>query len=502
METGFIQHLLSILASSAISVGLLAFGFRSRREDGSRRLIFIVGGVIGCLMTIPVGFLSIGEIDREGSLLVLILCVIVLLASLILLRRGIRGRRVGDHPHCRRCGFDLFGRPETSHQCSECGANLDDSRAMVIGVRRRRASLIFGSLFLMLVSFGVGVPVWWDEYGKGIDWNKHKPDWWLVMQCDPSNSSLSSPAMNELLARLSSGRLSDSARHSMLKRVVATRASANEWTAALFISAEKRAADESLHRALVRLNCIAVVTVESEIPIGRAIPCTTVARVLYQSASTQVSMRVIRDEINGIELPPSSRQVRSPLNTLPQSFQQDQELLDLGPMWQHLVPESNDDSVKLKWKREVEINVRFRNGDQTLVDSSTYTVTRRLIAMDSSLFASEATDGPWHVTLRRAGHYAWIDIDPDDAFLEGQTIAPSLILRNAGSFNQWIGTLQTDGRLASSVAFSSRRLPNEDGLRASLRFQPSFAKTEKEGLSQVSLTTAPVADPGRKLPKK
>ena len=37
---------------------------------------------------------------------------------------ALRGRRVGDHPYCRRCGFDLFGKPPGSTVCSECGADL------------------------------------------------------------------------------------------------------------------------------------------------------------------------------------------------------------------------------------------------------------------------------------------------------------------------------------------------------------------------------------------
>ena len=38
-----------------------------------------------------------------------------------LLRRGLRGRRVGAHPVCGKCGFDLFGLPADQAKCPECG---------------------------------------------------------------------------------------------------------------------------------------------------------------------------------------------------------------------------------------------------------------------------------------------------------------------------------------------------------------------------------------------
>jgi len=31
------------------------------------------------------------------------------MAGIVALCFGLRGRRVGAHPYCRRCGFDLFG---------------------------------------------------------------------------------------------------------------------------------------------------------------------------------------------------------------------------------------------------------------------------------------------------------------------------------------------------------------------------------------------------------
>ena len=42
-----------------------------------------------------------------GALLAL--PIVILIAATVLLIAGLRGRRVDDHPLCRRCGFDLIG---------------------------------------------------------------------------------------------------------------------------------------------------------------------------------------------------------------------------------------------------------------------------------------------------------------------------------------------------------------------------------------------------------
>ena len=67
--------------------------------------------------------------------------LLMLLAGAVLLVIGLRGRRVGDHPVCRRCGFDLFGNPAAA-RCPECGADLGVSGAVRTGhLRRRRGAL-------------------------------------------------------------------------------------------------------------------------------------------------------------------------------------------------------------------------------------------------------------------------------------------------------------------------------------------------------------------------
>src|SRR5204863_6429823 len=92
---------------------------------------------------------------------------------------GWRGCRVGNHPFCRKCGFDLFVRPPQSYECPECVAWLPGRRAMVIGVRRRMVSLILAGLALFMPGMVVLTLSARDQW-RQTDWQAYKPVWWLV----------------------------------------------------------------------------------------------------------------------------------------------------------------------------------------------------------------------------------------------------------------------------------------------------------------------------------
>lgn len=81
----------------------------------------------------------------------LIICALVALAGLLRIVHGIRGRRVGDHPYCAKCGFDLFGKPPESTRCAECGADLDALKSLVIGQRQRDARQVSIGLAMLLI---------------------------------------------------------------------------------------------------------------------------------------------------------------------------------------------------------------------------------------------------------------------------------------------------------------------------------------------------------------
>src|SRR4051794_28985610 len=82
--------------------------------------------------------------------ILLALPIVMFFSAIALLIAGLRGRRIDDHPLCRRCGFDLVGLPAQSVACSECGANLHDPRSVRTGHRARRGGMIALSLALLV----------------------------------------------------------------------------------------------------------------------------------------------------------------------------------------------------------------------------------------------------------------------------------------------------------------------------------------------------------------
>ena len=66
--------------------------------------------------------------------MVLAVVIVALVVGLALVILGRRGRRTDDHPLCRRCRFDLTGRPaDAERRCPECGADLEPPRATIVG---------------------------------------------------------------------------------------------------------------------------------------------------------------------------------------------------------------------------------------------------------------------------------------------------------------------------------------------------------------------------------
>ena len=131
------------------------------------------------------------------SLSLLLVCA-VLLAVL-----GWRGRRMDDHPVCRRCRFDLYGLREPSN-CPECGAALASPRASLLGNRRKRPIMLAGAAGLAVVFSGL----LFLRVGD-VDWQAHKPEWWLLMEARSTNTMLRDEALAEIDQRLSAQTFSE-----------------------------------------------------------------------------------------------------------------------------------------------------------------------------------------------------------------------------------------------------------------------------------------------------
>lgn len=134
------------------------------------------------------------------TLALLLAAAVILVVAGVAFVRALRGHTIDDHPHCRACGFDLRGKPESSSRCSECGADLARAGAVVVGLRGRNYPLILGAggvLVLMgglLVALGV-IP---DE---DFDPNPYKPISWLTSDLTDGSSRVRWAAIAELRKR-------------------------------------------------------------------------------------------------------------------------------------------------------------------------------------------------------------------------------------------------------------------------------------------------------------
>ena len=136
----------------------------------------------------------------EGMLHLLFLFAVVGtgVAAGLLTVLGWRGRVVDDHPHCRRCGFDLFGSPGAA-SCPECGRKLSGRRAIRQGTRvRRRAVLVMG-LVCVLLCVGSSFLVLEQVYRN--HWQEAKPTWLLLLEAEYSHATAADSALSELTRR-------------------------------------------------------------------------------------------------------------------------------------------------------------------------------------------------------------------------------------------------------------------------------------------------------------
>jgi uncharacterized membrane protein YgcG len=164
------------------------------------------------------------------AVLVMLLAAMLLLGGILLMWLGYRGRRVDDHPICRKCGYDLFGRPEGSERCSECGSQLAEPNAIRIGRRKPvRGLMVVG--MLMLLAGGGGVGLLGNAMRQGFDLNQYKPVWWLLGDTRSASPAVRDAALAELLGRVKSATMSDANTRKLVDRALEVQGDLKQpWT--------------------------------------------------------------------------------------------------------------------------------------------------------------------------------------------------------------------------------------------------------------------------------
>lgn len=156
--------------------------------------------------------------------------VITLVAGLGLLATwlGLRGRRINDHPICRKCRFDLIGvypvdDASRDARCPECGRTLNAKRAIRFGARQKRPFVLTIGALLLLAAIAIGGAWGWGR-ASSFNWNTIKPTWWLVIETDSQSAAIAGAALDELAIRAANSELPRGTHDRLVQRALAIQA--------------------------------------------------------------------------------------------------------------------------------------------------------------------------------------------------------------------------------------------------------------------------------------
>lgn len=153
-----------------------------------------------------------------------------------LLAVGLRGRKLDDHPICRKCRFDLVGVWPGRETCPECGAGLTEARARRIG-NRRPIRWMMGAGAAALIAATGWLSITGGLFLAGPKANPYKP-FWLLRYDAAGPGPRAAASIDELDRRLNGGKLSPAQSASIIGDAIAAQADRgrpwhSEWASLL-----------------------------------------------------------------------------------------------------------------------------------------------------------------------------------------------------------------------------------------------------------------------------
>lgn len=142
-------------------------------------------------------------------------------AGLIFVLIGVRDRRLGGRPSCRRCGYELVGKPA---RCSECGYRLGTRRS----IRRERR---VADVWVILVGASLAVPSAivltyisarsLQAQAATFNWNTLKTDSMLVGDLLDASPTVVEAARSTLLSRMEDGTVAPASASASIEHALA-----------------------------------------------------------------------------------------------------------------------------------------------------------------------------------------------------------------------------------------------------------------------------------------
>ena len=124
------------------------------------------------------------------------LAILTLLLGAGALVLAMRGRRIGEAPHCRACNFELTGLDHD--RCPECGRDVSTARAAVRGYPPPPPLPQPQGLVLLVVGAGIGA---FSLSAGNASWNAYKPTAILIYESRLLHGTTRDAAGAELLKR-------------------------------------------------------------------------------------------------------------------------------------------------------------------------------------------------------------------------------------------------------------------------------------------------------------
>jgi len=144
------------------------------------------------------------------------------LMTAVTVYRGRRRKFKDDHPHCRHCGYDLFGQPAPLLICNECGLSLSAKGSVVVGFKPRKPGLILIVITLLLfpcVYVGDNVYFWM----RAGNWIPYAPTNWVISSTGSKDFMKQQNAMAEVTRRIASQTLTDAQWEAIAQAAIADR---------------------------------------------------------------------------------------------------------------------------------------------------------------------------------------------------------------------------------------------------------------------------------------
>lgn len=237
----------------------------------------------------------------------------------LLVALGWRGRRVGAHPVCARCGFDLSGRPQSAASadsarpaasadsanpadsagsCPECGRSLDAAKAIATGDRHRRWVAFAAGVLLLVGSAGIGLT----GLIGGPSAHRLKPTVLILWQARIASPTMAGELGAELLRRHGAGEIDAADYEGIIDGLLAIQADRRTtWVEAYGDFIERGGATPEQDDAYCRQMPVLGVEIRERVANGAAIPVRIWAVEMRKGSTTdrELYLAVNNPTVNG-----------------------------------------------------------------------------------------------------------------------------------------------------------------------------------------------------------